>query len=422
MEAFHLDIEKRVGRNHHLGCLADHRGKPFLVAALYGREVRLEVGVVREPLELPDLVEIAAPAGADARRDGVRELRIALQQPAAVVDAVGLVVELFGLQFDEVGEEAFFDQVAVEGGDAVDGMAADDRQVGHAHLFLRSLLDKRHRAELVHVAGEAQLDALEESGVDLEDDLQVVGEDLLHEFHGPALEGLGEQRVVGVAAGLHHDLPCLVPGNVRLVDQMPHELRYGERGVRVVQLYRVILVKLEQVLMALVIPADDVVDRAAYQEILLDQAQLLASVDAVGGIKDFCDGLRPVLALDRLDVLAAVEHVDPEPLGGARRPESEDVRRAVARADDRDVVRDSLEHLPVHPHVLKPSIGELHLLHVPVEEDRDAVLRADHLPRRAVFEPVVGRLLLPSVLELLLEHAMLVAEPVAVTRQSHRGH
>lgn len=45
--------------------------------------------------------------------------------------------------------------------------------------------------------------------IDLINDLQVSRQQLLHQFHWPALQGLWEHRVVGVGKGLLCDLPCL---------------------------------------------------------------------------------------------------------------------------------------------------------------------------------------------------------------------
>lgn len=45
--------------------------------------------------------------------------------------------------------------------------------------------------------------------VDLVDDLQVPGEQLLHQVHGPALQRLGKHRVVGVGKGPFGDVPGL---------------------------------------------------------------------------------------------------------------------------------------------------------------------------------------------------------------------
>lgn len=66
--------------------------------------------------------------------------------------------------------------------------------------------------------------------VDLVDDLQVPREQLLHQVHGPALQGLGKHRVVGVGKGLFGDVPGLAgrsqcsvtPQSARTHPRSPH--------------------------------------------------------------------------------------------------------------------------------------------------------------------------------------------------------
>lgn len=50
---------------------------------------------------------------------------------------------------------------------------------------------------------------IKEALVDLIDDLEMPGQQRLQEVHRPALQGLGQDRVVGVGAGLHRHFPCL---------------------------------------------------------------------------------------------------------------------------------------------------------------------------------------------------------------------
>ncbi len=51
------------------------------------------------------------------------------------------------------------------------------------------------------------------AGVDLVDDLQMSGQYFLEHGHGPPLQGLRQQGVVGVGKGLGAHVPGLFPAN-----------------------------------------------------------------------------------------------------------------------------------------------------------------------------------------------------------------
>jgi len=70
------------------------------------------------------------------------------------------------------------------------------------------------------------------------DDLQVSGQQGLQQGGGPALQGLGQHRVVRVGACAHRDGPCLLPWDALDVDQDPHQLRDRQGWVGVIQLDR----------------------------------------------------------------------------------------------------------------------------------------------------------------------------------------
>ena len=115
---------------------------------------------------------------------------VAQGQPAARRDAVGLVVELVRPQLVEVVEQPLLEQLGVQFRHAVDREAADDGQIGHADLGLVTLLDERHAALAVDVAGPAAGDLGQEAGVDLVDDLQQARQELAEQAHRPALQRL----------------------------------------------------------------------------------------------------------------------------------------------------------------------------------------------------------------------------------------
>ena len=62
------------------------------------------------------------------------------------------------------------------------------------------------------------------------------GQDCLQHGDGPALQGLGQNGVVGVGARPVHQLERLVPRQTLKVNEDTHQLRDGQRGMGVIQL------------------------------------------------------------------------------------------------------------------------------------------------------------------------------------------
>ena len=100
--------------------------------------------------------------------------------------------------------------------------------------------------------------------VDLENDLQVAREDLLHQRDGPLLERLGQQSMVGIRDGAPREIPRAIPRKILLVDEDPHQLGHRERRVRVVELDRDLVGEVVDLPLAMAEAAQDVADRACH--------------------------------------------------------------------------------------------------------------------------------------------------------------
>ncbi len=133
-------------------------------------------------------------------------------------------------------------------------------------------------------------------------------------------------------------------------------------------------------------------------------------------IENFRDRAREVVLLDRLVVLAAVEGGQLELVDRLGVPDAERVDDAIFVADDRNVIRHR-EHgavvlvdelvLAGRRVVLDPRVAaEAHFL---------LMLRALQLEGIDILQPVVRNLLLEAVFDLLLEHAVMIADAAAVS-------
>jgi len=196
VQALDLAVEER-GRVHlEAELVLDQRREGLLVPALDLEERGPELRLLDVGLELPEALEIGGPVRADLLGDQRGEAGVAGEDPAAGRDAVGLVVEALRVVLVEVAEQLVLDELAVELGHAVDRVRADHGEVRHPHPGARSpssISDIRATWSPVRVLGHH---LAEEAAVDLVDYLEVPGEEPLEDRDRPALEGLGQQRVV----------------------------------------------------------------------------------------------------------------------------------------------------------------------------------------------------------------------------------
>ena len=136
-----------------------------------------------------------------------------------MVNAVGHILELTRGGQIGVMEYLPFQDIGVEGGNAVDILAGTDAQVGHAHL---APPDDGHVGDLALVAAVAPLQLPLVAVGDLLQDLPHTGEQALNQGLGPPLQSFGQDGMVGVAHGMGDNMPCLVPGIALLVQQDAH--------------------------------------------------------------------------------------------------------------------------------------------------------------------------------------------------------
>src|SRR5215475_9664676 len=144
MDAFDLAVEERIW----IDALPARRRQPVGEACL-GRALGLtKVGDKRSVLdqgeEMPELGQVRNPTVTNGLRDQPGEVRVRQQEPAAWRDAVGFIVEPFRKQVGEILYHGGAQQPGVDLGYAIGAVAPDNRQVGHADLFDRALLDEAY--------------------------------------------------------------------------------------------------------------------------------------------------------------------------------------------------------------------------------------------------------------------------------------
>ena len=134
VQALDLHVEDGVGVHHVALDLLQVGGQALFVAALDLAHLLQHLGVVPVLHQVRELAGVVDIVGADQVGDQAGQLGVGLVEPPPVGDAVGDVCKLLGLLHVEVVEQAVLQNLAVQGGHAVDAVRADDRQVGHLHV------------------------------------------------------------------------------------------------------------------------------------------------------------------------------------------------------------------------------------------------------------------------------------------------
>ena len=239
------------------------------------------------------------------------------------------------------------------------------------------------------------------------------GRQSLEELDRPLLQGLGQQRVVGVGQGADGQVPRLVPAELGLVEQDAHQLGDGHRRVGVVEL------------------DGDLVGRGAASRCRgggtgrrcrpasRRRGSTPGRTGATGpgassrrgrgrGVSDL--GERPCRARRRRS-RRRLNSPKSKTSGVAACPEPQGVDRPAAVADHRPVVG----HAEQVRSAARRSTGSC----PPCDSERAAerhlhrLARPGDLPRVGPAQPVVGLLDLGAVADLLAEDPVLVAQAVA---------
>ncbi len=422
VNALDMDVEHGLPIDLDAQVLVDEGGQALFVVLLDGAEGAAEGSVVRQRGKALQLVQIGDPVLADVFADQCRQPGIDMMQPAPRGDAVGLVDDLAGIEAVEIGEDGLLHQMSMKLGHAVDLVAADDGQVGHAHPRLAFVVDDGEAAQQVGIAGMVVHHVLEETPVDLIDDLQVARQDLLQQVHRPGLKGLGHQGVVGIGEGAVGNGPGLLPTQLFLIQQDAHQFGDGDGGMGVIELDGHFIRQLVEIRVIFSEAVEDVAQRGADEEILLLEAQLLAHAGGVVGIEYLGDVLRLGFRLHRLDVVALVEILEIEVPRRLGRPQAHVVHGVAAEAGNGGVVGHGDHLVGVDPVIMETPriVGIFH--HPAVELDGIDYLCTGEFPGIAIAQPVVRVLHLAAVLQALGEHAILIANAVTVTGNAQGGH
>ena len=317
----------------------------------------------------------------------------------------------------QVGKDRLLHQLGVQRGHAIDAVAARKGQVRHAHPPLAALVDQADRGNGAVVDALQATRLAQQLGVDRIDQLHVARQQPLEQVQRPALQRLGQEGVVGIAEGAPGNIPRLVETQIVMIDQQPHQFGDRHRRMGVVQLDRRLVGQGANVLEILDMPPDDVLERGGGEEIFLPQPQLLARGRAVRRIEDADQRLRRQLSGQRAGIVARIEPIEPDGVDRLCGPQAQRVDPLAAPADHGGVDRDRLDRLGGFP-VDRAALGADHLA---AEADEIGALAPLEFPGIAMAQPGFGQLDLPAIVDPLAEHAVHIADAIAIGGQVEAG-
>ena len=172
MDSLDLAIKNGIKPNFHLYLLSNDCRQIFFVGRLHLPPLGAKVGVFRERYEGVQLVKVCDPCVSQTFADHLGEPRITELKPATLGDSIGFVVKALRIDIKKIAKQLVDQNSRMEVGHPVNRVTADDGEMRHAHLFLVAFFNQRHPLQSVCVPLNITRHVLQESPVDLIDDLQ----------------------------------------------------------------------------------------------------------------------------------------------------------------------------------------------------------------------------------------------------------
>ena len=228
-------------------------------------------------------------------------------------------------------------------------MAADHREIGHAHHLLPSFLNEGELTYFFDVTRPFGFHLQEEVLVNFKNDLQMAGEHFMEESNAPFFQCLGQQCVVRVGKSPRDNSPSPFPTHSIHVMQETLKLDYGDCRMGIVQLNGDFLRKIGPILVISAESTDDILQGTGNEEILLDQAKLLAAFGLVIGIENLGNGLAEIFLPYSFLITSVVECFEIKLLRGLGLPEAQKIDRVGPVSRNGNIVGNPGEFFGVCP-------------------------------------------------------------------------
>ena len=238
----------------------------------------------------------------------------------------------------------------------------------------------------------------------------------------PCFQSFRQQGVVGVGKDFCRDVPGGIPILTVNVHQQAHHFRNGQRGVGIVQLNANLIRHFAEIVAFLHKAADNILNGAGNEEILLFQAQLLAGFNRIGRVQNFGNCFGFDFVTHRFDIAAFIKNINIQLVVGFGREQPQIVDRFAVIADDRKIKRHAVHGFGIHPDIAFLAAGVFKSFNVAVHRNGNLPVQTGKLPGRVFALPGVGLLNLIAVVKFLFEQTELIVDAVAETGNAERSH
>ena len=420
MNALYLHIKHGVNLDADLVVSQHILSQGTLSGTLYLIDGLQESRVVHILVQLLHHPGVASPGPGQLVVNNVCQVVVGTDHPAAMGNAVGLVVELLREVLVEILQGAFLQDVGVETCHAVYAEGAYHCQACHVNLAILQDRQLTHQLLIVRVLGTY---FIEEAAVDFVDNHVDTRQQLLKELPVPLLQCLRQNGVVGVCHGISGNIPGIIPFHAIIINEHAHQLGNCYSRMGIINLDADLVSKAVQVIMSLHVVAHDALHAGRYKEILLNQAQPLALVGAILRIEELSDlvDVVPVL-LTLLDFLIGQGSIVREILSCLCIPQAQGIYGAVLVADNRHIIRHSSYLGIALMHSSRCTVIVDAHIRLTIKANLYGLVWLPELPGKAISQPVIRNLYLLVVDDLLLKEAVLVTDTATMSRQAQRSH
>ena len=229
----------------------------------------------------------------------------------------------------------------------------------------------------------------------------------------PFFQRFWQQGVVGVVTHGPSDGPGLVPDHAFFVHQQAHQFGNGDSRVRVVQLQRIVAGQFIQRQATLFVLANNIFQRAGAEEVLLNQAQILALRGGIFRVEYAGDGIAIDQVTTRFQVFTLVVLVQVDRVGtGMALPQAQTVNILTTKRWNGDIPRHADQSFGRSPAVIAIVIS----VNVAEQTNLYRFRWTTSFPWAAEFTPDVRYFFLLAMFKYLTEQTVTVVNAIASSR------